>query len=248
MNLEDAILNRMHLRGLTGSINKLKYMNKKMLEETKFATAKVLFIGVGHGLDVLLAINDGQIGHATGVDPFIAEDGNDDHDYKVLNEQVRSHNLNERFRIFKMTIQEYLQHQDETYDLIVLNDVLHHMFVTDQALKKTLLFQDCKNLFHKLQEFSKPQTKLLVGDVSRYGLRQALVRRKLLKSSVNYDTKQNWREWDGAIRASGWHRASVTCYVPYALRGMTWTLSGRLGRYTVCDKYFLRYSLSNTNI
>jgi len=248
MNLEDAVLNRMQLRGLTGSIKKLKYMNNKMLGASQFASAKVLFIGVGHGLDVLLAINDGQIGYATGVDPYNAEDGNDDHDYKVLSEQVRSHKLDERFQIFKTTIQEYLHHQDETYDLIVLNDVLHHMYVTDQTLKETVLFQDCKNLFHKLREVSKPQTILLVADVSRYGLRQALIRHKLLKSTVNYNTKQNWRQWDSAIRGSGWHRTSVTCYVPYALRGVTWLLSGQLGRYTACDKYFLRYSLSNTDI
>jgi len=198
-------------------------------------------MGVGHGLDALLALYDGLVDSVVGVDPYIGEHGNDDEDYGNLLDVIAELDFANRFSVERKTGQEYLASSDENFDVIVFNDVLHHIFCTEERLTHSAELQDAAALFKSLRLVG---ARLVVGEPGRHGLRQYLAKRRFVKTTVNYSTKQSWRQWDAAARAGGWVRMGLQNYVPYALRRQASFLGGAIGRATVCDKYFLYYGKS----
>ena len=83
-NFIDAVISRGKRRGLTGDVVRLRYANDCFYNSVEQPSESVLYVGVGHGLDALLTLNDGLVNNITGVDPFIGEHGNDDEDYESL--------------------------------------------------------------------------------------------------------------------------------------------------------------------
>ena len=94
-------------------------------------------------------------------------------------------------------------------------------------------------LFRRLRIATKKKGYLLISDTSRHGLRPVLRRIGAIKSEVDYTTKQSWRAWQAAAQTAGWSSYTISNYVPYVARAYHPLLSGRLGRYTICDRYFL---------
>jgi hypothetical protein len=81
---EKLILDRNTAKNLTLSPEKLDYVFNYYKEELALHGEKVLYVGVGHGLDLMQAVQEKVVSSAVGVDPYIAGDGNNDTDYNNL--------------------------------------------------------------------------------------------------------------------------------------------------------------------
>jgi hypothetical protein len=228
-------------RGLTGDFARLRYANGYIFDRSSTRPRYVLYVGIGHGLDALLALLDGKCTAVVGVDPYVAADGNDEEDYSDLITLIKDLKLGDRFEVHRKTIAVYLATSHPVADRIIVNDVLHHIFLTTEPLRQSELFERVQTLFAMLRKVAGSNTKLIVGDVSRTGMRPVLGRLGLYHASIKYRTKQNWREWDAAISAAGWRRQCLIDYVPYRLRHIRRWLISPLWRYTILDKYFLIY-------
>ena len=204
-----------------------------------------LYVGVGHGLDALLALQQGLTEKIVGVDPYISTDGNDDQDYQALVDEIDALQLTDRFQVHRSTIEEYIPGASDRFDCIICNDVLHHIFVTKQLLTRSSLMTPAEDLFRNMLSVANPGCTLVISDVERHGLRPMLSRWGLMGGNVNYRTKQSRGQWVEAATAGGWSRVSEINYVPWRLRGQRAIWSGRLGRFTLCDKYHLY--LANEN-
>ncbi len=238
--LNEAIQTRAKHRGLKVDIDRMRYFNARLYDVGAGDIARqTLYVGVGHGHDALLAIVDHQTERVIGVDPFISGHGNDDEDLRLLGEVVDDLNLADHFAIRRMFIQEYLDEPHDKVDRIVCNDVLHHIFETDERLANSAMFTDAVELFGRFRDAAADDGILIIADVGRHGLRQYV--HGVSRPLGNYTRKQQWREWDTALREAGWQRNSVRNYVPYGLRAYENLLCGWLGRATICDKYFLTY-------
>jgi SAM-dependent methyltransferase len=244
--LKQAMEKRAKHRGLKVDFERMRYFNSALFEdEIGVVNSNTLYVGCGHGHDALLALLDGLTQCVVGVDPYISGHGNNDEDYRLLGEIIDELDLAGRFAVKRMLIQDYLEETDQKFDRIVINDVLHHIFVTDERLTKSDLFSDAVELFASLSEVLTDDGALLIADVGRHGFRQYVhrVARPLGVSHFqgNYTHKQQWNEWDAAVQKGGWRLMALRNYVPYGLREHSNMLGGALGRATLCDKYFLTY-------
>lgn len=240
--LDQAITARSQRRGLLADLGRLRYANGYIYGRRRRGAAQtVLYAGVGHGLDALLALLDGDAERIIGVDPYHAEEGSDDSDYLTLQQLIATCGLARQFELHRCTLDEYRWEPGNRIDRIVFNDVLHHIFVTRQALIRSPLFSDATRLFTHLHAAAAAQTQLVVGDVMRHGLRPLLARAGIIHSCIKYPTKQDWQEWDAAAKAGGWRRRSVINYLPYRLRRLQAVCAGPLARYLICDRYYLTY-------
>lgn len=216
-SLEASIKDRLLRRSsLTVSYEKLFYANETIFGRSNYDSA--LFVGVGHGHDALVQLLLNRIQTVDGVDPFYPEDGNDDADYTALLAVVEDLDLQTRFNVFKDEIQSFLKKPSRTYDLIVLPDVLHHIFVTENRLDRTDLFEHCVKLFRQLASVSRENGTLIISDAPRTGLRCMLSNYGLIKSAVNYRTKQAANQWVSAAKLAGWKFEYTKAYAPYVLR------------------------------
>lgn len=123
-------------------------------------------------------------------------------------------------------------------------DVLHHVFVSTEVLRKTPQYGDAVKMFEALRSILNPEGVLVVSEVQRNGLRPWLKNRNFIQGNVNYRTKQNWREWKHAMESGGFRFQNLNIYVPYRLRKFRFLLNSRLGLLTACDRYFLTLSKS----
>ena len=205
-------------KSLTVSFEKMIYANNAIFGGANFESA--LFVGVGHGHDALIQLLLNRIQIIDGVDPFYADDGNDDSDYTELLTLVEDLQLKERFTVFKDEIQSFLEKPTRNYDLIVLPDVLHHIFVTKKKLDRTVQFTQCVDLFKQLASVSRENGTLIISDAPRTGLRCVMVNCGVIKSSVDYSTKQDSEQWVRAATLAGWKFEYRKNYVPYALRSI----------------------------
>jgi len=160
-------------------------------------------------------------------------------------ELIDQYDLGDRFRVEKRTIADYLSHSNDKFDLVVCNDVLHHIFWTKELLSQSNFFSEAVNLFNHLTESCCQNGMLVVAEPERHGLRQMLTRLGVLKGSVNYKTKQPRGEWVKAAIKGGWSLHREINYIPWKFRKHSWFWSGLVGRYTLCDKYFLYFNCRN---
>ena len=241
-DIETIVATRMKRRDSTADMQRLRYVNECLYRPLLGRRVdSALYVGVGHGLDVILALLNGFTKRVVGVDPYIADHGNDQMDYKKLMELIRQNELGDRFQIKKMTIEEYLPTSNTKFDLIVCNDVLHHIFWTSELLNRSEFFSDAVNLFRNLANSCCGEGMMVIAEPERHGLRQMLTGLGVLKGSVNYRTKQPRNEWANAAVTGGWSLIWETNYIPWKFRGSRWLWSGFIGRFTLCDKYFLYF-------
>lgn len=218
-SLKASIKDRLVRRSsLTVSYEKLLYANQTVFGSSMYESA--LFVGVGHGHDAVLQLLLNQIRAVDGVDPFYPEDGNDGDDYTALLALVDEFNLQTRFNVFKEEIQSFLKKTSRAYDLIVLPDVLHHIFVTENRLVRTQLFEQCVKLFKQFYSVSRENGTLVISDAPRAGLRCILANYGLVNTAVNYRTKQAPNQWISAAKLAGWEFEYTKAYVPYPLRSI----------------------------
>lgn len=242
--LESAFAARAARHGLHADTTRVRYANGCLYAPLRSKPPKhTLYVGVGHGLDAMLALRDGFTESIVGVDPYIGEHGNDDSDYRELLEIIHESGLDERFHIERSTIQDFVVQSEQQFDLIVCNDVLHHIFWTEHPLSRSTLFPKAVSLFKKLALRSAPNAVFVIGEPERHGLRQFFTRMGILRSSVKYATKQPWREWVNAVSKAGWTLVGQTNYIPWRFRNQGIFWSGKVGRYTICDRYFLYFRL-----
>lgn len=238
-----SIEQRSEKRGLASSIEKMRYALKLFflpIRRNKFS--KVLFVGVGHGHDALLALLENKTDVVVGVDPFIAEDGNDDEDYDELVALINELNLTNRFFLHKETIQSFLEKTSEVYDLIIITDVLHHIFVTCEPLSQSQCFHVAKALFGQLRmAAAAPNSVLAISEAYRFGLRPWLSRKGLIEGHVDYHTKQSPSQWEYAATAGGWKYIETRVYVPFALRKLSWLLRRSALRWVFATRYCSYY-------
>jgi hypothetical protein len=244
--IEQAIKRRAKHRGLNVDFERMRYFNSLLFDIGAGEQAgQTLYVGVGHGHDALLAIADHQTERVIGVDPYISGHGNNDEDLRLLLEIIEELDLIEQFTVKRMLVQEHLEQAGKKVDRIVCNDVLHHIFVTEERLTKSELFPGAVELFRRFLDSVTDDGVLLVADVGRHGLRQYIhrVARALgfARFQGNYIRKQQWSEWDAALQEAGWRRESVRNYIPFSLKEHDSLFGGWLGRATLCDKYFLTY-------
>ena len=241
--IEQDIQERADKRGLHGTISHIRYFNRCLNQFIKKGKhKKALFVGVGHGHNAAICLLDGLVEYVIGVDPYIADDGNNSEDHKKLLTIIDSCNLRERFKVEKKTIQSYLEDVSEDFDLIICSDVLHHIFVTEEHLSKSDLSSQAIHLFKRFSDISRDNGMLVISEVQRYGIRPFLKNAGFIKKNMDYRTKQPWVEWKKAAVEADWDFVNIRNYVPYRFREKRKVFEGILGRYTLCDKYFLYYS------
>lgn len=240
-NLENALAERSARRGLTVTLERARYAVDSFLGPVSSPQGTALFVGVGHGLDALIALQRGMFAEVVGVDPYVEADGNGLDDLRALRELVGQLGLESRFRVVQGTVQEYLAGECQSVDVVVLNDVLHHIFVTNDVLTRTALFDDAIALFEGLRARVCSNGMMAISDVERNGFRPWLTRHGLLPRRIDYGTKQACEEWDTAVRTAGWQRSDVRNYIPYPLRKWRSLGRGLIPRRTICDKYFAYY-------
>lgn len=197
---------------------------------------QALYVGVGHGHDALLALAEDRFAHIVGADPFKGG-GNDDGDYQELLGLIREHGLEPRFEIAVGTVDDYLARSEATFDVILCPDVLHHIFVTFEPLRRTPHFAACAELFGRLAGRANPGARLIITDVHRHGLRPWLTNLGMLKGNIDYRSKQPWTAWVAAAEQAGWRLLQRRFYVPYALRNGRNVIENPIGGYTVCNRY-----------
>lgn len=189
-SLKEAVFSRLSRRSsLTVSYEKLLYSNEIIFGDHHYGNA--LFVGVGHGHDAIIQMLLSRIQKVDGVDPFFPKDGNDDTDYVALLSLIKDLDSQGRFSVHKEIIQDYLKTCRKKFDLIVLPDVLHHIFVTEERLDRTALHDQCVNLFRRLASVSNESGVMIISDAPRSGLRCALANHGFINSAVNYKTKGN---------------------------------------------------------
>ncbi len=237
--MKQVILERTSLKSLSGTFEKFKYLNNVLFEKINSKNNFFLFVGVGHGLDSIMALKQGHANYIEGIDPYFSEDGNGEEDYKTLKNLIKKIGLNNKFKLLKTTFDKYYLRNKKKFDEIVINDVLHHIFVTCENLNQSKLHDKAVNMFIKLRRLLKEDGFLVISDVNRIGFRQFLVNKKIIKSCVDYSTKQNWNQWYGALKKAGWYLEHLENYVPFHLRAFRKILKGKLGRYTICEKYIM---------
>lgn len=208
----------------------------------------VLFVGVGHGHDALIGLLQGKFKHVVGVDPYIETDGNGEADFLVLQSILEELNLKSNFSIHTSKIQDFLVDKEQSFDLIVCNDVLHHIFVDKTRLSESSHFKKAVELFTQLRSVASDDGIMIVKEAQRFGLRPFLYRSGLLTGEVDYATKQSWSEWDTAATQGGWRMDSISNYVPYAFRNFSRFFNGFIGRYTLCDLYQLNFSIEDREL
>jgi hypothetical protein len=241
--LSNHIESRNITRRLKVNINKLAYSNNYLfVNNSSMKQKSALHIGLGHGHDTILSLLNNDINTAVGVDPFIESDGNGDSDYSGLLQLRDEMNLTERLQVFRLSIQDYLKKNDKKFDLIIINDVLHHMFVTKKRLDKSSLFLEAVGFFSKLKNASHDSTVLVVSDRIRHGFRPMLITIGLSKSETDYSTKQSARQWTKAIEKSGWKLFHTVNYIPYPLKKYTFFFQNRIFKHIICDKYYLYFN------
>jgi SAM-dependent methyltransferase len=214
----------------------MAYVDQWVFSHTKNRCRNALYVGVGHGHDALYALLEGNVHRVVGVDPYVESDGSDEQDYKELKELIERYDLQERFKVYKTTIQDYLVHSEEMFDHVVLIDVLHHIFATKSRLRKSKYFGQAIELFGAIWKRTDHGGRLIAVEVERYGLRQLLVRMGLIRSFIDYSTKQPWYEWTAAMTAADFTYVDKSVYIPWALRGLKNLFDNHIGLYTLSDK------------
>ena len=191
------------------------YGSDFIFRDLELPFSNVLYVGIGHGLDAVLNLVTSRFGSVTGVDPYLETDGNGDIDYDNLLELRQRLGLEHRLHVFRQTIQEFLQATPCTFDLVVIMDVLHHMFVTTARLNESDLKDEAVGLFRLLRQRCKKN--LVVLECERHGLRPLVERHGILRGHIDYSTKQCWQEWDAVIRTGGFRFLRKRNYIPFAL-------------------------------
>jgi SAM-dependent methyltransferase len=131
-------------------------------------------------------------------------------------------------------MQEYTGQQ---FDLVVINDVMHHMFETRHRLRKSHLRSDVESFFAQLLKRVRPGGCVIISDVYRFGLRQMLAMGGVRMTDVYYESKQSPREWSDAANAAGWTIDAVIDYIPYRVSRIIPRAFASLVRYSISDRY-----------
>jgi hypothetical protein len=88
--IEKAILRRAARRNVTPGISRYRYSNELLFKHIPVESRKsALYVGIGNGLDAVLALLDNHVTEVVGVDPYIEEDGSDDRDLTELLDLVK---------------------------------------------------------------------------------------------------------------------------------------------------------------
>jgi SAM-dependent methyltransferase len=242
--IDGLIRERSRRRGLRISLETVRYLNRQIYKNVvpHSSGAHVLYVGIGHGHDALLALADNLATDIVGVDPYYSAHGNDESDYVMLTDVVSEFGLTDRLKIERRTIADFLHANGERFDHIVCNDVLHHLFETERPLAVSPLFSPAVELFRSLRDACTSQGRLIICDVARHGLRPWLGR--FATKKVAYETKQSWRQWTRAATSAGWIHEHIDTYVPFSARALARCLSNRIGRFVFCDRYLLTFRSS----
>lgn len=241
-SIESSICERARRKGSKVSLQRMRYANNLLYEATANSKMeKVLFVGIGHGHDAILALIDDIVANAVGVDPYISSHGNDAGDMHSLLNLIETYKLSNRFTLVRSTVEDYLNESEKHFDAVICGDVLHHIFESSELLGHSQMFYSAVGLFERFFQTTNEHGQLLISDVHRYGLRPFLHNHVILHGKVNYKTKQPWKEWTKAAQQAGWRLQKLKTYIPYTLRGQAWLWSGAIGRYTVSDRYQLSF-------
>lgn len=242
VDLEQRIALRSKGRKLHIDLKRMRYANQMLMESIPQCNRRrVLYVGIGHGHDALLNLLEGNVQRIVGVDPYLGNGGKGEKDYKELLGLIEHYGLQERIDIVRTTIQEFLKTNETLYDLVVMNDVLHHMFVTKLPLSRSELFESTVEFFKSLEGRVSDSGVMVISDVQRTGIRPWLSRVRVLRGNVNYSTKQNWYEWRRAADETSWVFTLCKKYLPWALRKYGVLCFGSLGLYTVSARYYLYF-------
>ena len=237
--IDSLISQRSNRRKLRVNRDTIRYSNNYIFAPSGSSEETVLVVGIGHGHDTLVALADNYAARIVGVDPYFSAQGNDDADYLALTGTATRLNFGNRLVVEKMIIEEYLAETQQTFDRIVCNDVLHHIFESTQRLSEVKSGDLAIKLFAQLRAVCRPGGTLVICEVGRWGLRQVLGRSGILGGNVDYRSKQGWRVWRSLARTAGWDPISIRTYVPYPLRKYRAAFSGATGRWLACDRYVL---------
>ncbi len=243
--LEGLVRERSRRRGLNTDLARLRYTNNYIYSGIgNQRDGRVLYVGIGHGHDAVLAMMDGLVGNIVGVDPFRAKDGGLRPEYEELISLVKRCGLEDRFSVERLGIDEYIKNCRERFDAIICGDVLHHIFISEKSLSKSKVFDNAVSIFSGLAGLVRKQGFVAIGEVDRIGLRPLIANLLLAlgikhKFSKKYRAKQVRGQWARAAVRGGWSLLYYKNYVPWRLRKQRWLWSGMFGRLTLCDRYFI---------
>ncbi len=235
--LAEVISEKADERDLTISYDKLIYNIETWIDGVE-NRGRVLDIGCGGGFALCLLCARYEFDYGIGVDPYIPEDGNDEEDYKALINLITDMGFRDRIEIFRSPIKIFFENhfEESNFDLVLMRDVLHHIFPSEKPLYKNFnMSEDCEKLLVNVRKRLHNKGTLLIEEVARTGLRQILLKSK----NVSYYNKQNISEWKKVLDAAGFKKIEVRTYVPYCLRLLRKLLDNPFGRKLCCTRYFL---------
>lgn len=227
----------------TINIDNLKKAVDDIYKQVPFKMKNALYIGVGHGHDSILALLEERVERIVGVDPYIDSHGNDDEDYEELLSLINDYGFNDRFLLYRTTIEKFLKvHDKSQFDLIIASDVLHHIYCTSTPLTKSEYYLEAVQLFSNLIRVSKPGCYFVVSEIRKTGIVPLFKKYGVLKKgAANHDTKQNMTEWNKAIILANWKLESVSYHVPYQLRKLKKVVDNKVFGSMICGRYYLYY-------
>ena len=242
--LEKSITKRGFEKNLSIDIKKLHYAIKYYYHYTGVKINRLLVIGIGHGHDAILSLLEGYVEKIDGVDPYYANDGNDDDDYKSLLDIIYKLKLNNDVNIYKMTIQDYLEKYTnitDQYDMVIIPDTLHHIFVTQSNISSSKYENDCVQLFKIIYKVVKPGGYMCISEAPRYGIIPFLSKYRIIKTDVDYTTKQQMSEWINILAETNWSYKNYAIYIPYAFKILYKLNKSKFFSYIFSSRYLLYY-------
>jgi len=242
--LEKSINSRRIEKELSINMKKLHYAIKYYYHHTNKKVERLLVIGIGHGHDAILSLLEGYVELIDGVDPFYAADGNDDRDYNELLEIINKLELTNNINVHKLTIQDYLKNKKNMiglYDMVIIPDTLHHIYVTKSKISNSKYKNDCVQLFKSIYEVVKPGGHLCISEAPRNGVIPMLTKCQLIKTEVDYSTKQQMAEWKNILKETSWSYKGYSIYIPNAFKILYILNKFRCLSYVFSSRYFLYY-------
>ncbi|MEW6556087.1 MAG: class I SAM-dependent methyltransferase [Elusimicrobiota bacterium] len=203
---------RYHL--LSRNVQKIIYSLD--LEDIDFTGKNVLDIGCGAGLySIYLALikNASKI---VAVDEYLGH-GNVASNKELFLDVVNNYGLKEKISIVQGDIFN-LTFQDNSFDVVMLNDVMHHLYITNEDISELTQIPDSVfNLIKKYGLWLKPNGIVIIHEVKRRNILEILPR-YFNRANIDFTTKQNPDGWTNLFEHAGFCLQDVKYYVSYKLK------------------------------